>query len=202
MKYFLFDIGNVLVDFDFQNLYRLHSKYSGQPIAPFTDAELEMRDAVESGRISDAEWLAYLNESKGLDWSMDDLVGIWSEMFSANKTGRGLFKKATQAVGVSVHTLSNIAKHHMDAIENNWNGFFDGADSLFLSYQMGVRKPHPEIYRHALNQLGVDGAHCFFIDDLPENIEAARTLGIHAHQFLPENYAAIRNAADDFFEWA
>ncbi len=202
MKYFLFDIGHVLVNFDFQELYKIHSAHSGRPIVPFSDHDLEMRDAVESGRISDAEWVAYLNETKGLSWSLDDLVGIWSGLFTKNETGYGLFKEAQQAAGVSVHTLSNLAKHHRDAIERNWNGFFDGADSLFLSYEIGVRKPHPDIYRHALNELGVSGEDCFFIDDLAENIEAAREAGINAHYFIPENHAAIRKAVADFFEWA
>ena len=202
MKYFLFDIGNVLVDFDFQELYRIHSEASGKPIAPFSDCDLEMRDAVETGRISDAQWLAYLNETKGLSWSLDDLVGVWSTLFTKNETGYGLFKEAQQAVGVSVHVLSNIAKHHRDAIESNWNGFFDGADGLFLSYQIGVRKPHPDIFRHALDQLGAEGGQCFFIDDLPENIEVARSVGIQAHQFIPKTHTAIREAANDFFEWS
>jgi len=60
VKYFLFDIGRVLVDFDFEELYCIHSKYSGRPVAPFSDRDLEMRDAVETGRISDAEWVGYL----------------------------------------------------------------------------------------------------------------------------------------------
>ncbi len=202
MKYFLFDIGNVLVDFDFQELYQIHSEHSGRSISPFSGHDLEMRDAVETGRISDAQWLAYLNETKGLSWSLDDLVGVWSTLFTKNETGYGLFKEAQQAVGVSVHVLSNIAKHHRDAIESNWNGFFEGADSLFLSYEIGLRKPSPEIYCHALNELGVSGEDCFFIDDLAENIEAAREAGINAHHFIPENHAAIRDAVADFFEWA
>ncbi len=201
MKYFLFDIGNVLVDFDFNALYRIHSEHSGRPMAPFSDRDLEMRDAVETGRISDAEWVEYLNETKGFSWSLDDLVDVWSRLFSVNETGYGLFRSAATA-GVSVYTLSNIAKHHMDAIENNWNGFFDGADGLFLSYQIGVRKPHPDIFRHALDQLGAEGGQCFFIDDIPENIEVARAVGIQAHQFIPENHVAIREAANEFFEWS
>ncbi|MEN8254104.1 MAG: HAD family phosphatase [Verrucomicrobiota bacterium] len=201
MKYFLFDIGKVLVDFDFQEFYRIHSEHSGKPIAPFSERDLEMRDAVETGRIGDAEWLAYLNEAKGLSWSMGDLVDVWSRLFSLNEIGYGLFRQAQQTAGVSVHLLSNIAKHHVDSIENNWNGFFDGADSLFLSYEIGVRKPHPDIYRHALNKLGVSSEECFFLDDLLENIEAARSLGINAYQFIPENHDAIRQAAADFFEW-
>ena len=202
MKYFLFDIGNVLVNFDFNELYRVHSDHSGRPVVPFSDADLEMRDAVERGLISDAEWVEYINGARGLSWSEDDLVKVWSELFSVNETGRALFDQAQATAGVSVHTLSNIAKHHMDAIESNWSGFFDGADSLFLSYKIGVRKPKPGIYRHALEQLGVDGAQCFFIDDMSENVEAARAVGINAHRFVPENHAAIRDAALVFFEGA
>ena len=201
MKYFIFDIGKVLVDFDFADFSRICSGQLGRPMAPFSADELELRDAVESGHADDSEWLALLNEAKGLGWTMDDLVGIWSEMFSVNETGCGLFKKAQQADGVSVHTLSNIAWHHMEAIEKNWSGFFDGADGLFLSYQIGVRKPNAGIYRHALDQLGADPAQCFFIDDLPENVQAARVEGINAHQFIPENHAAIQQAAAEFFGW-
>jgi len=200
MKYFLFDIGNVLVNFDFNELYAVHSKHSGRPVTPFSERDLEQRDAVERGLISDAEWVEYINEARGLSWSEADLVNVWSELFSVNETGRELFEQAQAADGVSVHTLSNIAKHHMDAIENNWNGFFDGADRLFLSYLIGVRKPQPGIYEHVLEQLGVDGSQCFFIDDMPENIEVARAVGINAHLFIPETHGAIREAVRAFFE--
>lgn len=200
MKTFLFDIGNVLVDFDFNHLYEIHARYTGKAAAPFSDADWVQRDAVERGLISDAEWVGYLNQSKGLGWTEAMLVEAWREMFTRNETGYGLFR---QAIGSDAHvyTLSNIAKHHMDAIEANWNGFFDGATGLFLSYQMGVRKPDPAIYRHAIDALGVAPQDCFFIDDLPENIAAARALGIHAHRFVPENYDSIVRMAHDFFGW-
>ncbi len=193
MKTILFDIGNVLVDFDFQQLYEVHSKHSGRPLVPFSEQDLERRDAVERGLICDAEWVDYLNANKGFSWSVEDLVDVWSELFTINETGYGLFRAAIEAEA-QVYTLSNIARHHIDAIENNWDGFFDGATGLFLSYQIGVRKPHPDIYRHALDQLGVSGGECLFLDDLPENIEAARSVGINAMQFVPENHAAIRDA--------
>ncbi len=197
MKIFLFDIGNVLVDFEFEQLYEIHARHSGRPVVPFTVQELQMRDAMERGEMSDREWVDYLNEYRGLGWNEDDLVKAWQSMFTKNEVGYGLFRKAITS-GAQVYTLSNIAKHHIDAIENSWNDFFDGATGLFLSYQIGVRKPHPDIYRHALNELGVAGDQCVFIDDLPENIEAARSVGIHAHHFIPENHAAIRAALAEF----
>lgn len=198
MKYFLFDIGHVLVDFDFQDFLNAVTDASGQSCEPLTGRDLEMHDGVEKGHISDAEWVEYLNQSKGLSWTVGDLVGLWSRMFSIQKAGRRLFLDVLEA-GVQVYTLSNIAKHHVDAIENNWSGFFDGAKGMFLSYQMGFRKPDSAIYRKALEDLGVQGSQCFFIDDRIENVEAARAEGIEAHQFIPENHDQISKAVSTFF---
>lgn len=198
MKYILFDIGNVLVDFQFERLYEIHAEHSGRPLVPFSEQDLEMRDQVEKGLIDDSQWVEYLNEARGLSWTVEQLVDVWAEMFTRNETGIELFRSSIDA-GAQVYTLSNIAKHHIDAIEKNWPDFFHGATGLFLSYQIGVRKPHPDIYRHALKELDAAGEDCLFIDDLPENIKAARSVGIRAHQFIPENHAAIRAAVDAFF---
>jgi len=197
MKYILFDIGNVLVDFQFERLYEVHAEHSGRPLVPFSEQDLEMRDRVEKGLIDDAQWVEYLNEAKGLNWTVETLVDVWAELFTRNETGFSLYRSAIDA-GAKVYTLSNIAKHHIDAIEKNWPGFFQGATGLFLSYQIGVRKPHPDIYRHALNELGVAGEDWLFIDDLPENIKAARSVGIQAHQFIPENHSAIQDMVQTF----
>jgi putative hydrolase of the HAD superfamily len=198
MKYFLFDIGHVLVDFDFNDFLAAIVHSAGRESAPLTERDLEMHDAVEKGHITDQEWVDHLNAAKGLSWTRDDLIGVWADMFTINTVGRNLFKQALATPGLSVHTLSNIARHHMDAIENNWNGFFNGVDGLFLSYRIGVRKPHPGIYRHVLRELGVSGDQCLFIDDRPENVEAARQAGIDAHQFIPENHAAVHKAFGEF----
>lgn len=198
MNYFLFDIGNVLTNFDFERLLQIFSEAGDKPPMPHSDQDQKWYDLVEKGLISDSDYVDYLNESKGLSWSVDDLTATWSEIFSINPVGRGLFEKAVEG-GVAVYTLSNIAQYHVDAIENNWSGFFEGATGLFMSYKMGVRKPDPAIYRMALDQLGASGEQCFFIDDMAENVAAACAAGIQAHHFIPENYQAIENAATAFF---
>ena len=197
-KYFIFDIGNVLVDFDFQVLLKQIAADSGTPVEQPTERDLEMHHAVEEGVISDQEFVDFLNQSKGLSWTVDTLIGVWQKMFTVNPTGYGMFREAI-ARGLPVYTLSNIAEHHIDAIERNWPGFFDGATGLFLSYQVGARKPNAEIYRRMLDDLGVKGEQCLFLDDLERNIEAARAAGIQAHQFIPANHAAIRKAVRGFF---
>lgn len=198
MKYFLFDIGNVLVNFDPHIFMNEVSRASGRMVDHLSECDMGMLDEVEKGLISDAEYVEYLNQSHGLSWTVDELIAVWSKMFSINVTGHGLFLNAMKS-GVQVYTLSNIAQHHIDAIESNWNGFFDGATGLFLSYQMGVRKPDPSIYSQVLSDLDAEGVQCFFIDDRIENVEAAQSVGIQAHQFVPENHAAIQLAATEFF---
>jgi len=198
MKYFLFDIGNVLTNFNFERLLEIFSEESGNPVAPHTQQDQEWYDRIEKGLISDAEYMAYLNKTKGVDWTIEHLTSAWQEIFSINETGRRLFERAVDG-GIAVYTLSNIAQYHVDAIERNWDGFFDQATGLFMSYKMGVRKPDPRIFRMALDDLGAEGAQCFFIDDMLENVEAARAEGIQAHHFIPENYTQIEAAAMAFF---
>ncbi|WP_372795934.1 HAD family hydrolase [Pontiella sp.] len=200
MKVFLFDIGNVLTNFDFPRLLQAYAEDSGRPLSPQTELDDEMYNEVEKGRLSEEDYVAYLNEAKGLNWTTDNLHQIWQEIFSLNETGTRLFDKA-KASDVGVYTLSNIADYHVRAIENNWNGFFEGTTGLFFSYKMGVRKPDPRIYEMALEELGVSGEQCFFIDDLEQNVAEARNWGIEAHQFVPENYAEIERKAHEFFGW-
>lgn len=197
-KIFLFDIGNVLMDFDLQILLDRLARDSGQPLRALSAQDVEMYCAAETGRISDQEYIDYLNAAYGLNWSIADYIQIWEEMFSVNPVGRSLFLGALERE-LPVYTLSNIAQHHMDAIEQVEPGFFQGATGLFLSYQMGVRKPHPDIYKQALAQLGVDGEQCLFIDDMPENVAAARAAGIQAYQFVPETYDQVKETVDSFF---
>lgn len=191
MKAVLFDIGNVLVNFDFEDLKQAIADASGRPVHEPTEEDVRMYFAVETGTVSDEEYITYLNRVRGLDWRVQDLVDVWMKMFTINQTGYGLFREMIDR-GVPVYTLSNISDHHIRAIEANWPGFFDGAAELFLSYQAGFRKPDSGIYRHALEQVGAMPGNCFFVDDLPENIEAARAEGIQAHRFVPETTAFVR----------
>lgn len=61
-------------------------------------------------------------------------------------------------------------------------------DVLVWSYQLGIAKPDPEIYRHALERLGTAPGETLFIDDKRENIDAAVKLGMRGMVFTnPED---------------
>ena len=59
-------------------------------------------------------------------------------------------------------------------------------DHIFYSYEMGCRKPNPEAYQFVLEKAGILAKETLFIDDMKENIEAARKLGIIAYHLQDE----------------
>lgn len=59
-------------------------------------------------------------------------------------------------------------------------------ESLTYSYALGVGKPHPDMYRDALAKLGCTGSRCWIVDDRPENLIGAESLGIRGVQAVME----------------
>ena len=63
------------------------------------------------------------------------------------------------------------------------NKFDDAFDALVLSAEVGIMKPDPRIYHIALDKLEVKPNEAVFVDDMPANVEAARTLGMQGILF-------------------
>jgi len=77
-------------------------------------------------------------------------------------------------------------------ISNAWDGLrswivsqgFDNAfDHMTISAEIGIVKPDPRIYRHALQALQAAPAESIFVDDMPENVHAANQLGMRGIHF-------------------
>lgn len=71
-------------------------------------------------------------------------------------------------------------KHNIDA--------FIPDECAFISSDLRLRKPDPEMYAKALSSLAVQAHECVFIDDSPERVDAASKLGITAMLFNREGY--------------
>ena len=200
-KHFIFDLGNVLVNFDVQQLYRAVAESSGLPLEESARGlqDGEMLFSVETGKITDQEFVDYVNESKGLHWTLEDLIEVWAGMFSVNEAGYAIFTELKEE-GYPVHFLSNLAWHNMEAIRRQWPGFFDQSAENFFSYEMGFHKPDERIYRATLEQLNAEAADCFFLDDKLENVEAARALGMNAHPFSSETVPLVMKNIQLFLE--
>ncbi len=71
----------------------------------------------------------------------------------------------------------------------------DYFDRLFLSYEMGMAKPDPEIFEAMICRTGIDPSCSLFIDDSPSNVETARALGFRT--YLAAEHEDFRSLFDD-----
>jgi glucose-1-phosphatase len=67
--------------------------------------------------------------------------------------------------------------------------FLDVFDVLVYSAEVHLAKPAPEIYKLALDWLGVQPQEAIFVDDFLANVEAANALGIHGVRFMNSQQA-------------
>ena len=76
-------------------------------------------------------------------------------------------------------------KFHREFEADFGYSFYDLFERNFYSHEMGMRKPNPEIYLLALKEADLDPEETLFIDDMEENIEAARIIGMKGLHIQP-----------------
>lgn len=90
--------------------------------------------------------------------------------------------KALQNQGYQTAMLSDVTQYQAEIIRKM--GYYELFDPVLLSYEIGVQKPNPEVFKVLLEKLQVPASHVLFIDDKIENVEAAKKLGIDSIQFV------------------
>ena len=90
--------------------------------------------------------------------------------------------------GLKVYCLSNISdKICRDCAEEL--EFLRYADGRVFSYEERLIKPNPEIYRRLLDKFGLIAEESVFIDDIEQNVTAAKALGLQGITFLSHEQA-------------
>ena len=188
---FIFDIGNVLIDFDLAGLQARIAAESDTPLAG-VQGRWDGDDliAVETGRIRGPEYFDGLRDSLSLPWSYEDWVQAWMDVYALNENGRGLLLDL-KGRGHPVCLLSNLAEYNRDAIERKFPGFFEASTANFFSFEIGFHKPDPRAYGAACRRLAVPPAGCTFLDDSFENVRGAREFGMNGIHFSGDEFARV-----------
>lgn len=90
--------------------------------------------------------------------------------------------EALHSAGHRLYALSNMGHASIDWLEQHqefWR-FFSGK---VVSARVRMIKPEPDIYRYLLVSFDLKAGECFFIDDSPANVAAARALGLQGMVF-------------------
>lgn len=191
IKNIVFDVGNVLVEWDPGKA--LHDLgIDGDIMDAVLDATVRSDVWNESDRstLSDEELLSrmignapqYEREIKLL-WDHVQLA-IWQ--FHYSRPWIDQLKKN----GYHVYILSNYSKHAYEKTIDALS-FLEDVDGALFSYEVHQVKPEPEIYRSLLQKFHLNAAECVFLDDRKENIEAAKQQGISSIQFHSYEQAVL-----------
>jgi len=204
VKAVIFDLGNVMVSFDHliaaQKICRLTSKSPQEIYALFFDSGLTR--SFEEGRLSARDFFLRVKEMLDLSLTYEEFLPIWNEIFfltEDNKILHSLIPRLKQ--NYKVLLLSNINILHYEYIKKHFS-VLSVFDYIVASYEEGVVKPDPKIYRKALELLHLAPEEVFYTDDRKDLIEEALRLGIRAflYQGAEQLKLDLKAAGLAFFE--
>lgn len=177
---YIFDLGNVIVDIDFNRVMGVWSDYSRIPLARL-QKDFAMSDAFhrhERGELTDEEFAAAFCLEMNMPLSYAQFAAGWQAIFVSLRPEMIVIMKTLKAQGHRVVVLSNTNNLHTTHWPERYPQVYATADAVYLSHELKCRKPEPEIYQKVLDAEGVSAADAVFFDDNAANIEGARQLGI------------------------
>lgn len=184
IKTIVLDLGKVIVPFDFKRAYVQFEARCGIPAAeiPVRLVDTGLYRRFESGLIQPHEFVEEISGHLGLKVEYEEFCAIWTSVFFPETLLSEEFV-AMLARRYRLVLLSNTNIIHFEMILATYP-IMRHFHALVLSFEVGLMKPAPGIYREAIAAAGCSAEECFFVDDMPENVEAARAEGIDAVQFF------------------
>lgn len=179
----VFDIGNVLVDWNPRFLYRTifadeaeMEWFLGHVCTPAWNIEQDRgRSFAEAVAILVAEHPRHEAAIRAFDER-------WTETISGPIAESVAILESLRRQGVPDYAITNFS-HEKFAIAKERFPFLAQFKGTIVSGEEKLLKPDPAIYRLLLDRHGLDAADCVFIDDSAANVEGARSVGMHALHF-------------------
>jgi putative hydrolase of the HAD superfamily len=138
---------------------------------------------MERGAVSFYEFYEFLCDHAGYRGSIRDFHTLWCDFFDGIVPGmEDLLDRIRERYRIAF--LSNSNEIHAELIPTQFAGIFHKDDLFVFSHRLKVAKPDPDIFRLALASIGSTPQKTIFIDDLLENVLAARAIGMQAFQFV------------------
>lgn len=190
-KAVLLDLGNVVLGIDFRRVFRFWADAAG-----VTDAQLMDRWALdqaymdhEVGLIDFEEYIAALSARLAIDLPLDiwreGWNNLWTEPFH---DVIDLLPEIGQRYDLYGFTNTN------DTHAQRWRQLFGESlhsfDEIFVSSEIGVRKPDPEAFLHVCKRMNTAPDAVVFVDDTLDNVHGAQQAGLEARHVESESDVA------------
>jgi len=186
IKAIIFDLGAVILNISYQNTIDAFSKLGIKNASTFYSKKVQANlfNQIETGDITAEKFLIEL-QKKTNNSSINQVSEAWNAMLLDLPEDRLTAIQSLKKKYV-IYLLSNTNTIHIDALKRKigrvkWMEFFNLFDKMYLSHEVGLRKPNAAIFEYVLREQNLKPEEVFFIDDSSEHIEAANKLGIKNH---------------------
>lgn len=187
----IFDLDGVIRDWNEEDLGEMEASFGLRPGAIVAVGfSGDLGPAATTGRLTYREWMDEIRRrviaehGEGVNGALDEweanIGHVDTEMLAVLRQVR---RCCTVAVLSNGTTRLRRDLHALDLT--------DEFDLILNTAEIGVAKPHPGAFLHALDALDVAADEALFIDDLAPNVEGARRVGIRAHQHV-ERHSTVQ----------
>lgn len=184
IKNIIFDLGGVIYDIDYHKTIDAFSNLGiDQAEVLYSQAkQTDLFDAYEIGAISSEVFIQKLKSKLNKDLEDYDIINAWNALLIGVPKYRLDFLLEVKS-SFNTFLLSNTNDLHIQQInkeleEMKVNGLKPFFNEVFLSYELGMRKPHKETFIEVVNRLVINPSETLFIDDSPQHLIGAKEAGL------------------------
>lgn len=180
----VFDYGEVISVSQSEADRRTLVAISGLDPAEFWKLYDRYREDLDQGVTLPREYWNLIADDAGVEWSPAQLQQLWAadiRSWISVEPGTVELLAALHQGGTRVALLSNAGFDFSDPFRHSPMAQF--FEAMFVSAEMGLIKPDPEIYRVTAAELGITLEQMVFIDNKKINVDAAVALGVTGHVF-------------------
>lgn len=179
----LFDLGGVVLEIDFRRAFAFWARQAGIDAAAI-EARYRLDEAYrrhERGQIDGPRYFAHLRETLKLALSDELMLTGWNRIFVAPVAGVAAVLEQL-APRIAVHAFSNTNDSHAQYMRRHYRTLFAHFRQVHVSCELGHRKPEAAAFQKVAGLINCPPAEILFFDDLQENVDGARAVGMPAVQ--------------------
>ena len=189
MVSYLFDIGNVILLFDFQLAVQRVAANCSIAAEEILPTLAPLTEAFERGEMDTLSFTSAAAERIGFSESPQQLIPALEDIFTINQPIVSLIE-TLKSEGHPLYLLSNTNAIHVPYFTNRYPVFENFSGAIY-SHEVGAMKPSPAIYQAAIDQFELAPAATIYIDDIEENIVAGRSLGLQGLRYQGDSHEAF-----------
>ncbi len=195
-KIVVFDLGKVLVDFDYRiAISRIAARSTLPPdgIKTFLGQSHAIID-YEAGRLTREEFYERARKATGFRGTLEEFGEFFADIFTEIPPMIEIHAELRRR-GIPTYILSNTNDLAVEHIRRSFP-FFRNFDGYIYSYEVGAMKPEAKIYEALEKLAGRRGADIVYLDDRPENVGGGAARGWRT--ILHETPGKTRAALEKF----